>query len=256
MKKILLLLISILVVIGTVSPAQAFEAGARGYYWFTSISGHVKLDDGSLAGTKVNLKDDLDLDDESYPVGAAFIGFGKHHLGFSFYRADYKGTAILTRNIIIDGETYPAGDTIRSKLKYDVFDLTYQYDLLDLENVLAGFSLGLVGRVSVYDLKLEVSSETLSQSAKEDYTAPIPLLGLNLRLGILADLLEARVLATGTGYWDGYMVDAQAELAFTPIPYVDIFGGYRTFFVDIDITNSIELDYDASGFYAGIGISF
>jgi hypothetical protein len=256
MKKILLLIISILAVIGTVLPAQAFEGGVRGYYWFTSISGDVKLDDGSLDGTKLDLKDDLDIDDESYPVGEAFIGLGDHHLSFSFYRADYKGTATLTKDINVGGETYPVGDRIKSRLEYDVFDLTYQYDLLDLENVLAGFSLGLLGRVRVYDLQLEIRSETLDQSAKEDYTVPIPLLGLNLHLGILADLLEARILASGIGYWDGYMVDAKAELSYTPIPFVDIFGGYRTFLVKVDINNSLELDYDTSGFYAGVGISF
>ena len=256
MKKILLLIISILAVIGTVLPAHALEGGVRGYYWFTSISGDIKLEGGSLDGTKVDLKDDLDMGDESYPVGEAFIGWGRHHLTFSFYRADYKGTATLTEDINVDGEIYPVGDTVKSKLEYDVFDLTYQYDLLDLENVLAGFSLGLVGRARVYDLHLEIKSETLNQSAKEDYTVPIPLLGLNLHLGILADLLEARILASGMGYWDGYMVDAQAELSFTPIPFVDIFGGYRTFFIKVDINNNLDLDYDTSGFYAGVQISF
>jgi hypothetical protein len=52
------------------------------------------------------------------------------------------------------------------------------------------------------------------------------------------------------------MVDAQAELSFTPIPFVDIFGGYRTFFIKVDINNNLELDYDTSGFYAGVEISF
>ena len=255
MKKILLLIISILFVIGTVLPAQAFEAGVRGYYWFTSISGDVKIEGGSLDGTKLNLKDDLEIDDESYPVGEAFIGFGNHHLTFSFYRADYKGTATLTKDINVGGDIYPVGDRIKSRLEYDVFDLTYQYDLLDLENVLAGFSLGLVGRLRVYDVEVEIKSRTVDQSENEDYTVPIPLFGLNLHLGILADVLEARILASGIGYWDGYMVDGQAELSFTPIPYVDIHAGYRTFFVDVD-SSDFELNYNTSGFYGGVTISF
>ena len=68
--------------------------------------------------------------------------------------------------------------------------------------------------------------------------------------------LQKKILASGIGYWDGYMVDAQAELSFTPIPFVDIFGGYRTLFVKVDVNNNLELDYDTSGFYAGVGISF
>jgi len=255
MKKILLLIISIMVVFGAALPAQAFEAGVRGYYWFPTISGDVKYSDGSLNGTKLDLEDDLNIDDEYYPVGEVFIGGGDHHLSFSFYRADYDGTATLTEDINFGGETFPAGDRIKSSLEYDVYDLTYQYDLLDLENVLAGFSLGLVGRLRVYDVEVEIKSRTVDQSEKEDYTVPIPLFGLNLHLGILADVLEARILTSGIGYWDGYMVDAQAELSFTPIPFVDIHAGYRTFFVDVDASD-LELNYNTSGFYGGVTISF
>ncbi len=255
MKKLLVLIISSLVVIGTALPAQPFEAGIRGYYWFPSISGDIKLDGDGLDGTRLDLEDDLGIDNEYYPVGEIFIGGGNHHLSFSFYRADYDGTNTLTQDINFGGETFTAGDRVKSSLEYDVYDLTYQYDLLDLENVLAGFSLGLVGRVQVFDLEAEIQSKTLNQSEKEDYTVPVPMLGVNLHLGILADILEARILATGTGYWDGYMVDALAELSLTPIPYVDIHAGYRTLFVDVD-TNDFKLDYNTSGFYGGVTISF
>jgi hypothetical protein len=255
MKKILMLWLITLTIMATALPAQGFEAGVRGYYWFPSIDGDIKYSDNSLEGTKLDLEDDLGFDDEYYPVGEVFLGLGDHHLSFSFYRADYDGRETLNQDIEFGGETFPAGDRIKSSLDYDVYDLAYQYDVLDLENVLAGFSLGLVGKVKVLDLEAEIRSETTGQSETEDYTVPVPMLGLNFHLGILADILEARVLATGMGYWDGYMVDAQAELSFTPIPYVDIHAGYRTFFVDVD-TNDLELNYNTSGLYGGISVVF
>ena len=255
MKKILILCVSILTLVITAMPAQAFEAGARAYYWFPSIDGHIEYSKNSLSGTKLDLKDDLGFDDESYPFGGVFLGLGDHHLSFSFYRANYEGKKTLTQNINFGGQTFPVGDKVKSTLDYDVYDLTYQYDVLDLENILAGFSLGLVARVEVYDVEAKIRSETTSLSEKEDYTAPVPMLGLNLHLGILADILEARVLATGVGYWDGYMVDAQAELTLTPIPYVDISAGYRTFWVDVN-TNDLKLKYDTSGVYAGVSVGF
>ena len=255
MKKILLLCIIAFTLMATALPVQAFEAGVRAYYWFPALDGDIKYSDNSLAGTKLDLEDDLGFDDEYYPFGEIFLGLGNHHLSFSFYRAEYDGRETLDQDINFGGETYPAGDRIKSTLDYDVYDLTYQYDVLDLENVLAGFSLGLVGRVRVFDLEAEIKSETTGQSEKEAYTVPVPMLGLNFHLGILADILEARVLATGMGYWDGYMVDAQAELSFTPIPYVDIHAGYRTFFVDVD-SNDLKLNYNTSGLYAGITVGF
>ncbi|MEJ2364350.1 MAG: hypothetical protein P8017_06660, partial [Deltaproteobacteria bacterium] len=240
MNKILILCVSVLTLVVTAMPARAFEAGARAYYWFPSIDGHIEYSKNSLSGTKLDLKDDLGFDNESYPFGGVFLGLGDHHLSFSFYRANYEGKELLTQNINLGGLTFPVGDKIMSTLDYDVYDLTYQYDVLDLENFMAGFSLGLVARVEVYDVEAKIRSETTSLSEKEDYTAPVPMLGLNFHLGILADILEARVFATGMGYWDGYLVDAQAELSFTPIPYVDITAGYRTFWVDVD-ANDLKL---------------
>jgi outer membrane protein len=255
MKKLLILGLSALTLMASVLPAQGFEAGVRAYYWFPSIDGNIKYSENSLNGTKLDLKDDLGFDDEYYPFGGIYLGLGDHHLSFSFYRADYNGRETLTQDINFGGDTFPAGDKIKSSLNYDVYDLTYQYDVLDLENVLAGFSLGLVARVEVFDFEAKIRSQTTGLSAKEDYTAPLPMLGLNLHLGILADILEARILATGSGYWDGYVVDAQAELSFTPIPYVDLTAGYRTFWVDVD-THDLKLDYNTSGLYAGISVGF
>ena len=255
MKKILMACLIGFTLMATALPAHGFEAGVRGYYWFPSLDGDIKYSDNSLTGTKLNLKDDLGFDDEYYPFGVVFLGLGDHHLSFSYYRANYDGKETLDQDINFGGDTFPAGDRIKSSLDYDVYDLTYQYDALDLENVLAGFSLGLVARVEVFDLEAKIKSETTGLRQKEDYTAPVPMLGLNLHLGILADILEARVLATGIGYWDGYMVDAQAELSFTPIPYVDISAGYRTFWVDVD-ANDLKLNYNTSGPYAGISLVF
>jgi outer membrane protein len=255
MNKILILCVSVLTLVVTAMPARAFEAGARAYYWFPSIDGHIEYSKNSLSGTKLDLKDDLGFDNESYPFGGVFLGLGDHHLSFSFYRANYEGKELLTQNINFGGQTFPVGDKIKSTLDYDVYDLTYQYDVLDLENFMAGFSLGLVARVEVYDVEAKIRSETTSLSEKEDYTAPVPMLGLNFHLGILADILEARVFATGMGYWDGYLVDAQAELSFTPIPYVDITAGYRTFWVDVD-ANDLKLKYDTSGPYVGLSVGF
>ena len=147
MKKILILCLSVLTLVVTAMPAQGFEAGARAYYWFPSLDGHIEYSDNSLSGTKLNLKDDLGFDNESYPFGGIFLGLGDHHLSFSFYRANYEGKETLTQDINFGGQTFPVGDKIKSTLDYDVYDFTYQYDVLDLENFLAGFSLGIVARV-------------------------------------------------------------------------------------------------------------
>ncbi len=253
MKKAFLWMICFVAVFGMAVPGQAFEFGVRGHYWFPELSGNLRVDESGIPGDTLDLESDLGLDDESYPVIEGFVGLGNHHLSLSYYKVDYSGTETLTETITFAGETFAIDEQVSSSLEYSVFDFMYQYDLLDLENILAGFSLGAVGRVKLFDGKVEIKSSALTE--RESFTAPIPMLGLNLHLGILADLLEARVLATGMGYGGGTIFDGQAEISLTPFPFLDIHGGYRIFSIDVD-ADDVEFDYDTSGPYVAVTLSF
>ena len=257
MRKTLLLLTCVALVIGLAMPAQAFEIGVRAYYWFPGLSGDVKVDESGLPGTKLDFKDDLDIDEESYPAVEAFAGLGNHHLSLSYYRADYSGTNTLTTDINFGGEIFSFTAPINSSLEYDVFDLVYQYDLLDLENIMAGFSLGFVAKVKYFDGNLGIDGEVGGFPASEsvDFSVPIPMVGLNLHVGIIADLLELRVLATGISYGDGTVLDGMADISFTPFPLMDIHGGYRVFTIDVD-ADDVEFNYDTSGPYVAVTVSF
>ena len=134
-----------------------------------------------------------------------------------------------------------------------MMDFHYQYDFLDLENVLAGFSLGGVFQVKYLDGN--VALKTTGIDEKEDFTMPIPMLGLNLHIGILADILEARVRGTAIGYAGNTIYELMADISWTPLPFLDIHGGYKTFIIDID-EDEVVLDYDMSGPYAALTLSF
>jgi outer membrane protein len=255
MKKTCLWVLCFAAAFGIAMPSQAFEAGVRGDYWFPELSGDLSVDAKGITGTSLDLETDLGLDDESYPVVEAFVGLGNHHLRGCYYNADYSGTKILTEGITFNGETFAADERITSSLEYDVYDFMYQYDLLDLENVLAGFTLGIVGRVEVFDGDVEIKSEALDKIQRESFTATVPMVGLNLHVGILADWLEARVLATGIGYSDGTMFDGQAEVSFTPFPFLDIHGGYRFLSVDVDV-DDVAFNYDNAGPYVALTVGF
>jgi len=251
MRKTLLFTIVVAVLMGMSIPVMAFEVGVRGYYWFPGLSGDLRVDGSGVTGTTLDLENDLGMDDESYPVIEIFGGLGNHHLSFSYYSADYEGTKTLASPINFDGLNFTG--LINTSLEYDVYDFMYQYDLLDMENILAGFSLGLVAKVKLFDGNVSVTSAT--QSANQDFTAPIPMLGLNLHMGILADILEARLLVAGIGYGDGTIFDSQADISYTPFPFLDIHGGYRLFAIDID-TDDVQADYSTSGPYVAITVSF
>ena len=252
-KRMFLLFICFSVVFVIALPVSAFELGVRGYYWFPELSGVIRVDDAGIVGTELDLEDDLGIDNESYPVIEVLAGIGKHHLSLAYYNLDYDGDTVLTKDIYFNGELFHANERVVSNLKYDNYDVMYRYDLIDLENFLAGGSLGLVARVMVFDGSTSIASATVT--TKEDFTAPIPMVGANFHVGILKDILEARVLVTGIGYSDNTAFDGQAEISLTPFPFMDIHGGYRFLKIDVE-EDDVKFDFDNSGLYVALTVSF
>jgi len=197
MKKTYLALSLLLVVLLLPASSSAFEIGARGYYWFPSLDGNVKVDEASIIGTTIDFEKDLGIEDENYPACEVFLGGGRHHFSLTYTDIDYSGRKTLTRDITFNEEIYSISDLVTSFIEYKMMDFLYQYDFLNLENVLAGFSLGAVLQVKYLDGK--VGLKTTGIDEKEDFTLPIPMIGLNLHIGMLADVLEARLRGTAIG---------------------------------------------------------
>ena len=253
MKKTHLFLPLLLAVLLIPVSSSAFEIGARGYYWFPTLDGTVKVDEASIIGDTIDFDKDLGIEDENYPSVEVFVGGGNHHLSFTYTDIDYSGKKTLTREIKFGGKTYSASDTVTSSIQYKMMDLLYQYDFLNLENVLGGVSLGGVFQLKYLDG--DVSLKTTGIDEKEDFTIPIPMIGLNLHIGILAQILQARLRATAISYSESTIYELMGDISWTPFPLVGIHGGYRTFVIDID-EDDLTFDYDMSGPYVALTLSF
>jgi outer membrane protein len=253
MKKRFLGLLFILAVLLIPASSSAFEVGARGYYWFPSLDGNVEVDKANIVGTSIDFDKDLGIDDENYPTIEAFIQADKHHFSVAYTSIEYSGTKTLTRSIVFDGKTYSASDLVNSLIEYRQIDFAYQYDFLNLENILAGFSLGGVFQVTYLDGK--VSLKTTGIDEKEEFALPIPMIGLNLHVGLLADILEGRMRGTAIGYSGNMIYELAGDVSYTPFPFLDIHGGYKIFVIDID-EDDIVFDYGLSGPYVALTFSF
>ena len=253
MKKTCLALPLLLAILLSPLSSLAFEIGARGYYWFPSLDGTMRVDEANLIGTTIDFKDDLGIEDEGYPSGEVFVGLGRHHLSLTYTNIDYSGSNTLTKTIVFNGETYVIDSLVTSSIEYQMIDFHYQYDFLNLENVLAGFSLG--GVLQVKYLDGEVSLKTTGLDQKEDFTIPIPMVGLNLHIGLISDILEARLRGTAMSYSGNTTYEIMADISLTLLPFIDIHGGYKTFVIDID-EEDVMLDSDMSGPYVALTVSF
>lgn len=233
-------------------PADAFEVGARGAYWFPSLNATMKA--GS-SGTEVNLKDDLGISNSNTYWVEAFGGLGNHHLSLSYMPLDYSASTTVTKAITFNNKTYAANSDVNTDLHLKMFDAEYQYDLLNFENILAGFSVNLLGKIKYLDGEAKMNSTAVGEQ-KQTFTVPVPMVGAGVHAGLIANILEARAKVTGMGYSSTYFVDALADIAVTPFPFTRISGGYRYMKLKIDNVSDTYGDMDFYGPYVGLTVAW
>jgi hypothetical protein len=236
-------------------PVSAFEIGVRGYYWFPGFKADMKSDGAGLSGTDVNLKDNLDVGTEAFPSVEVFGGLGRHHLGLTYTPIAYSGSTRLAIPINFDGKTFAAGTNVDTDLKLRMLDLEYRFTALNMENIMAGFSLDAIGQIKYIDGEAKIAAPVLGKEAKQSIQLPIPMVGVGAHIGLLLNILEARAKITGISYSGNYLYEALADLSWTPFPLLDIHAGYKIIRVHLD-RDDLYLNSEFAGPFVALTVSF
>jgi len=236
-------------------PVGAFEIGARGYYWFPGFKADMKSDGGGTPGSDVNLKDNLDVGTEAVPSVEVFGGLGRSHLGLTYTPINYSGSTTLGTQINFAGQTFPVGTRVDSDLKLRMLDLEYRFTALDLENIMAGFSLDAILQVKYIDGEAKIAAPALGREGKQSIQLPIPMVGVGAHIGLLLNLLEARAKVTGITYSGNYLYEALADISVTPFPFLDIHAGYKVIRVHLD-RDDLFLNANFAGPYLALTVSW
>ena len=234
-------------------PAGALEIGARAYYWFPAFKTDMKSGGAGLPGTDLNLKDNLGVGNEAFPSLEAFLAWDDHHLNLTYTPVNYSGSTTLSTPINFNGQTFAAGTGISTDLKLRMLDLEYRYTFLDVENILAGFSLDAIGQFKVIDGEAKLAAA--GKEAKDSVLFPVPMIGLGTHIGLLLDLLEARAKVTGIAYSGNYFYEALADVSWTPFPFLDLHAGYKIIRLRIDLKD-LFLNSEFTGPYVALTVSY
>ena len=253
-KILLSLTAGVVMVISFVNTAAAFEIGARAYYWYPTVRADMKVDGGGGTGTEFNPKDTFGMGSTAYPSFEVFGGLGRQHLSFMYTQVDYSGSTTLSSSITFNGTTFAKGTPVNSNWKIKMLDVAYKFDVLDLSNVLAGFSLSAVGKIKYIDTESTMSNSIIGQ-VSNNLKLPVPMVGAAAHIGILANLLEARAEVTGISYSGNYIYEALADLSLTPFPFLDIHAGYKIISLRLDHSDTY-FNGQFAGPYAALTVSF
>jgi hypothetical protein len=206
-----------------------------------------------VADTKFDVKNDLGVGDEDIFSGEAFLRFGRVTLRVCYTPIRYDGDQTLTQTIVFNGQTFPVSDNVITRLDVDMFDAELQVDILRPYFVAASFSLGLIAKVMYVDGEMELSSSALTE--KEDFQAPIPMVGIAAGAGFFQSLLRVDARVAGMAYSGNHLIEADAFASFVPFPFLRLQGGYRYIDLKVDEDDFIA-DLDLKGPYVGAQLSF
>jgi hypothetical protein len=109
-----------------------------------------------------------------------------------------------------------------------------------------------------FDGNVRLHSSTIGSAYDntQDIHAPIPMIGLGAKIGLLANILEARAKIIGMGYSGSFFYDAMADVAVTPFPFFDIHAGYRAMSLKIDNISDVYANMSFTGPYVGVAVGF
>jgi len=222
-------------------------------YWPQSIEGSAAIDD-SIAGTEVDFKDNLGVDDTD-GVGMARVGFrfGRNVMGFDYFDSTHEGSE-TGQSFTFAGVTYGPGETIRTSAKLTNYAVQYRFDILKLKVFEMGLGLG----AAKSSIRMDVNGSTTG-AAKLSEDVPYPTLNVAFAVKPLPGF-AIRAEASGiSGHVSGTSVDildlrAQIEYYFAHV--FGIYGGYRSYRFDVDDDSFGAYDTTYKGPYLGVGLKF
>ena len=219
MKKNIFFNFVILVLLTILFAPSAFALGfgASAEYWIPTFKGDLRVDGNGIVGTEINLKEDLGVGNANIPGVEAYFGVGDHEITVAYSQVSLSGAQNLNTEIKFNGYTFAFSNYVETELKTSMIDLEYQYKLINFNYILAGLSLGIIAKVKYFHG--DASLHSLLYDTQKDIRVPVPMIGVGSKIGLLANILEARAKVTGMGYSGNFFYDAMADISLTPFPF-------------------------------------
>ncbi len=226
-------------------PAHAdfvgFSIGAA--YWAPSLSGNFN----STGESDIDLSDDLDIDD---PSQSSLVLSLEHpvpvlpNIRYQNIELDSDGRSALSGDITFEGETYTAGETVRSTFDLSHDDIVLYYEVLDnWVNLDIGVDLKRFdGEVSMVG-----STNTTTSSIEIDET--LPLLYLSARFDLPFSGFYVGTDISSFSIDDSSADDITLKLGYESGSGFGIEGGVKTFSLELDGADDLDTDIEYDGAY-------
>jgi hypothetical protein len=248
--KSLKLFIAILFICFEAFSAHADEAvSVKVGYASLNATGNLSATALGVQGT--NLSDTtLGLKRSNNVTAEVALQLGDSRLSVGYLPLKFKGSSTLAAPVNFNGVAFSGA--VSSELKADIIDLGYTYYLVNMDDLPSRLQLGIEASVKYFQVDTTLSAVGTTQTASAN--VPVPTIGVRGRVA-LADFIGLSGRVGYIGYNGNRFLDADAQIEFSPIPTLGIYGGYRHMDVKVD-SSGVFVDAKFAGPYAGAFFRF
>ncbi len=198
-------------------------------------------------GDKIDVEDDLHLDDSSNFMAEATLALGDFKISASYMPLSFEGSSTLSRDLSFNDQEYLAGSRVNSSLDMDLWDFGLTYFLVNFDDLTTRVQLGLELAIKVTNADAAITDTTFDISESASETLHFPTIGFRGRIA-LSDFIGFSGRLGCLGYGDNYILDGDIQVEFSPLPLVGLYAGYR--YIDLEIDESdLFVNTTFSGFY-------
>lgn len=181
----------------------------------------------------------------------------RHQVDFTYASYHRDGSATLSEDIMINGNTYPVGARVESIFDFDIIRGTYSYAILQDERMRIALGLGIYAVPVEYGLSIETYGGRSSVEGA-DTTLPLPALALRGEFQLIPRLflyagIDAMYLEVSD--FKGSLLDVNLGLEYRPWKHVGFGVGYNGMSVRAE-AESDSSDYPGADFVGSIDVRF
>ena len=171
---------------------------------------------------------------------------GKHHFSFDYASVEFSGAKTLNQAVQFNDKTYAISTYVESKLKYDLYEIQHQYDLLSFgkKDKLAA-TISYLSKLSLYDVSVNIKGGTLDETHSE--ILPLPSLGGIAQIG-LTKYFSLIGQVNGIGYSGDSYIEYKSVVRIKPLKYINLDVGYKGTQINYSDSNAL-VDINTEGLY-------